>query len=206
MPRKTPSTTPPVLQGDADREPLTMESHLATLERLEARQRDEAAEAIEELRQAWSPALTQAKAILEELSGLQAAYSPTLDALAGRDFSGLPPTATTLNAVAAIERTCLELQHHFNHTTEDLRRIISAIENLSERSAPLLHANATTYREQLAFYRHTPQGVRDLFQRLQRLVASLTDGIESAPSEEVYTPLPRLPQPAPLMTPEVEMA
>src|SRR5882724_3453598 len=104
---------------------------------------------------------------------------------------GLPPVARSLNAVAAIERTCQELRHSFGHTMEDLRRIVGAVEKLNERSAPLLHANASTYRELLAFYRHTPQGARELFQRLQRLVVSLTSEVESVSSEEVYTPLPR---------------
>jgi hypothetical protein len=110
-----------------------------------------------------------------------------------------------LNAVAAIERTCQEIQHHCGHTVEDLRRIVAAVEQLNERSAPLLHANASTYRELLAFYRRSPQGVRELFQRLQRLVASLTAGVESAPSEETYTPVRRLHSPQPLV-PKVEMA
>jgi cell division protein FtsB len=129
-----------------------------------------------------------------------------LQALENRDFSSLPPTARTLNAVAAIERTCLELRHHFGYTVEDLRRIITAVEKLNEQSAPLLHANATTYRELLGFYRHTPRGVQDTFQRLERTVAALTAGVESAPSEETYTLLSRLPQPAAPLTPQVEMA
>lgn len=44
-----------------------------------------------------------------------------------------------------------------------------------------------------------------MFQRLERTVASLTAGVESAPSEETSTPVRRLPQPQPLV-PEVEMA
>jgi hypothetical protein len=69
---------------------------------------------------------------------------------------------------------------------------------------PLLEANSATYRELLAFYRHTPRGVQDTFQRLERTVASLTAGVDVAPSEEVHTPLSRLPSPQP-MTPQVEM-
>jgi hypothetical protein len=205
MPRKTPSTTPTARQGDADPDARTMEGHLATLDRQEARQRDQDAEEIEQLRQAWAPALTQAKTILAELTALEAAYTPTLQALEGRDFSRLPPTATTLNAAAAIERGCLELRHHFGHTAEDLRRIVSTIEKLSERSAPLLHANAGTYRELLAFYRHSPGGVRDMFRRLEHTVARLTEGLDVVDDAEVYTPVRRLPAPQPL-TPEVEMA
>jgi hypothetical protein len=159
---------------------MAMEGHLATLERLEARQADQEADDLEALRQAWAPALTQAKAILEELSGLQAAYTPTVEALTRRDFSGLPPVARVLNTIAGIERSCLELQHHFTHTAEDLQRIVTAVEQLNERSAPLLHANASTYRELLGFYTHSPQGVRELFQRLQHLVASLAAGIRGA--------------------------
>jgi hypothetical protein len=156
------------------------------------------------LRQSWAPALSQAKAILAELVALEVAYTPSLQALEKRDFSALPPTAKTLNAVAGIESVCRELQHHFGHTAEDLRRIINAVEKLSERSALLLHANGPTYRELLGFYKHTPQGVKESFQRLQRLVASLTEGIASTTNEEVYTPLPHLPQePAEL---RVEMA
>jgi hypothetical protein len=204
MPRKTATTAPTVPQGDADPDALAMGGHLATLDRLEARQHDQETDDIEQLRQAWGPALSQAKAILEELSGLQVAYQPTLEALAGRDFSRLPQSGRTLNTIAQIERGCLELQHHFNHTTEDLQRIISAVENLSERSAPLLHANASTYRQLLGFYKHTPRGVQDTFRQLERAVAALTEGVELAPSEEVYTPLSRLPQPA-APSPEVEM-
>jgi ABC-type transporter Mla subunit MlaD len=205
MPRKTPSTTPTVRQGDPDPDALAMGGHLAQLNRLEARQHDQEADDLEELRQAWAPALTQAKTLLSELSALQEAYTPALEAIARRDFAALPPMARTLNAVAAIERTCQEIQHHCGHTVEDLRRIVAAVEQLNERSAPLLHANASTYRELLAFYRHSPQGVRELFQRLQHLVASLTAGVELAPSEETYTPVRRLPSPQPLV-PEVEIA
>jgi hypothetical protein len=205
MPRKSATTTPAIRPGDDDPDTLAMEGHLATLDRLEARQRDQEADDIEQLRQAWSPALTQAKAILGELSSQQAAYTPTLESLANRDFSSLPPTPRTLNAIAAIERTCIEIHQHFGHTVEDLRRIVSTIEQLSERSAPLLHANATTYRELLGFYQHAPQGVRELFQRLERTVAALTAGVEPASSAEGYTPLSRLPRPvAPGI--EVEMA
>jgi hypothetical protein len=57
----------------------------------------------------------------------------------------------------------------------------------------------------LGFYHHSPQGVRELFQRLQRLVATFTEGVESATSEETYTPVRRLPSPQPLV-PEVELA
>jgi hypothetical protein len=205
MARKAPTITPTVRQADADPEALAMGGHLAQLDRLETRRRDEDAEDIEELRQAWAPALSQAKAILAELTALEAAYTPALEALAGRDFATLPPVARTLNVVAAIERTCIEIQHVFGHTVEDLRRIVAAVDKLNERSAPLLHANASTYRELIAFYKHAPQSVRELFQRLQRLVASLTSEVESAPSEETTTPVRRFPAPPP-MVPEVEMA
>jgi hypothetical protein len=181
-----------------------MEAHLATLARQEASVRAQEAEDIEQLRQAWSPALIQAKTILAELSALEAAYMPTLEALGRRDFAILPPTAQTLNAVAPIERTCQELRHHFGHTMEDLRRVITAVEGLSPRTVALLHANRTTSRELLAFYRHAPRGVEEKFQRLERTVAPLTAGVESASSEEVYTLLPRLPSPA-APTIEVEM-
>jgi hypothetical protein len=205
MPRKTPSTTPTVRQGDADPDALAMGGHLAQLDRLEARQHDQEADDLEELRQAWAPALTQAKTLLSELSALQEAYTPALEAIARRDFAALPPMARTLNAVAAIERTCQEIQHHCGHTVEDLRRIIAAVEGLSPRTVTLLEANSTTYKELLGFYRHTPRGVQDMFQRLERTVASLTTGVESASSEETYTPVRKLPQPQPL-TPQVEMA
>jgi hypothetical protein len=205
MPRKTPSTAPSVPQAGTEGETPGLESQLAALDRYDAQQRDEEADDLDHLRQRWAPALTQAQTILADLSGLQATYGPALEALEKRDFSSLPPTARILNAVAGVERTCQELGHSLNHTMEDLRRIINAVEKLSPRTVALLQANASTYREQLAFYRHTPQGVRDLFRRLERLVASLTEGLEVVDDADVYTPVRRLPAPQP-MTPEVEMA
>jgi hypothetical protein len=205
MPRKTPSTAPTVRQGDDDPDARAMETHLAQLDRLEANQRAQDTDEVEQLRQAWSPALSQAKTILAELSSLQAAYGPALQAIEGRDFSGLPPTGATLNRVARIERSCLELRQHLTHTAEDLKRIIGSIEGLSPRSMTLLLVNGEIYKQLLAMYRHTPQGVRELFSRLQYLVASLTEGMESATNEEGYTPLSRLPPPQ-MLTPQVEMA
>jgi hypothetical protein len=58
------------------------------------------ADDLEELRQAWAPALTQAKTLLSELSALQEAYTPALEAIARRDFAALPPMARTLNGLA----------------------------------------------------------------------------------------------------------
>ena len=55
MPRKTPATTRTVRQGGNDAEGLAMEGHLAQLDRLEARRRDEDAEDLEQLREAWAP-------------------------------------------------------------------------------------------------------------------------------------------------------
>jgi hypothetical protein len=205
MPRRTPSIPPPVRQGDAETNLPGIQSQLAALDRLEARQRDQDTDDLEELRGAWAPALSQAKAILAELVALEVAYGPSLQAIEGRDFARLPQVATTMNAVAGIERSCQQLQHEFGHTMEDLRRIIDTIEKLNERSAPLLHSNSATFRELLGFYRHTPRGVRELFQRLERLVATLTEGLEVVDETEGYTPMRRLPAPQPL-TPEVEMA
>lgn len=184
--------------------PNGIEHHLAVLDHQEARQRDQEAEEIEALRQSWAPALAEAKTILAELSALETASAPTLEYLARRDFSSLPPTARVLNAVATIERTSLEIQQHFGHTAEDLRRISKAIEQLNERSRPLLQANALTYRELLGFYRHAPQGVREMLQRLERTVATLTTVLDSMPDETTMS-VRRLPAPQPL-TPEVEMA
>ena len=205
MPRKTPSITPTVHQGDADPEALAMESRLAALDRLEAPQRDQDSDEIEQLRQSWAPALTQAKAILAELSALEAAYTPSLQAIEGRDFSGLPPTGATLNSVARIERSRLELRHHLTHTAQDLKRIIAAVEGLNPRTIALRLANGPIYKELLAMYRHTPQGVRELLQQIERTVASLTEGIASTTNEEVSTPVRRLPEPQ-RQPPQVELA
>jgi hypothetical protein len=205
MPRKAPSTPLTVLQADADPDHPGIGSQLAVLDRLDARQREQDTGEIEQLRESWGPQLRQAKSILAELSGLQAAYGPTLEAFATRDFSRLPPTASTLNAVAAIERSCLDLQHHLTHTPQDLQRIVTAIEGLSPRTVALLHANSATYRELLGFYKHSPQGVRELFHRLEHTVATLTSGVESEPTREPSTPAVRLPAPQ-MLAPEVEMA
>ena len=205
MPRKTPTTTLPLPQGDADREPVAMKTHLAALDRQEARQRDQDSDEIEQLRQAWGPALSQAQAILAELVALEVTYTPSLQAIEGRDFSGLPPTGATLNSVARIERSRLELRHHLTHTAQDLKRIIAAVEGLNPRTIALLLANGPIYKELLAMYRHTPQGVRELLQQIERTVASLTEGIASTTNEEVSTPVRRLPEPQ-RQPPQVELA
>jgi hypothetical protein len=99
----------------------------------------------------------------------------------------------TLHARATIARTAHELAHLLHQPRQDLEALLQAVARLSPATVALFRANADVYRQQLRFYEHVPQGIRDAWKRLMASVHSLTARLEASGREEVFAPLPKLP-------------
>lgn len=105
--------------------------------------------------------------------------------------------------MATIERGAHELQALLHQPRQDLDALVNAVQRLSPATVALFRAHSATDHQQLRFYVHTPAGIKDAWGRLMHSVESLTARLEAAGREEVFAPLPRLPELQPL-TPEVE--
>jgi hypothetical protein len=82
--------------------------------------------------------------------------------------------------MATSARGAHELAHLLHQPRQDLEAMITAVERLTPANMALFHAREDEYHQQLKFYVHTPQGVKDAWQRLMSSVEVLTQRLEAA--------------------------
>jgi hypothetical protein len=197
---KTTPAAPPIGEH-----PSGLEPHLRRLDRQHAQWQEEQTEGIDELKRAWAPAVTKAQVILAQLERLKQEHGPVVAELAARDFASVPPSPQNLNALAAIENACREVQALWQGPMDDLQRLVREVEALSPRTLALFQAHTEAFHFFLKNHPHAPRAIEDLVKRLQHTVEALTARLDVSDDEDVYEPILRLPAPQPLV-PEVEMA
>jgi hypothetical protein len=203
MPCKPVSTTPPIRQSGANHR--AMDAHLAVLDRHDAQQQQMQSDEVAQVQEAWQARVDRARTLLERINGTRATYGPTVDAISARDWTNVQSTAANLNAIAQIERSCLELASLWESTTQHLSRFITAHEKLSPVTIHSFHAQAQTYADYLRFYADTPSRIDTLWHHLQHLVDVIAARLDVINDADVLTPLPGLTLPA-APTIKVELA
>jgi hypothetical protein len=193
------SKVAPAVQDAPTRE---LAEPLRRLDRQRTRWQEEQTEAIDQLKQAWAPAVSKAQAILSQLERLKQDHGPVVAELAARDFASVPPSPQNLNALAMIENSCREVQGLWQSTTDDLQRLVREVDALSPRTLALFQSHSEAFHK---VHPHAPAAIEGIVKRLQHTVEALTARLDVIDDEEVYAPVRRFPPAAPL-TPPVEMA